>query len=134
MKLTLVTVSATIPEDSLSHYYTFIAGLHEGTSEVVSVDAIKHAYLGGRDNEPWRRLLRELAKRGGDEVHWPDLCGAVGYGRRTMSGVIGAGERRCKENTPYTKRYSGDDTWFTMRPDVAQIILDLAEEVGDNEG
>ena len=76
----------------------------------LTYDDVKNAYLGGTNNQQWKDPLLELSLHPGEEVFWPDLCEAVGYNRKVMSGVIGAGERRTKDKRPYSKRYAGDDT------------------------
>lgn len=127
------TITVTVPTDRLADLYEFIASLFaifpaQGASEEPTVTSdltyedVKLAYLGGSDNQPWKDLLLELSLHPGEEVFWPDLCEAVGQSRRTMSGVIGAGERRTKNKRPYSKRYAGDDTYFLMTPEVAKMI------------
>ena len=87
---------------------------------------MKNAYLGGTNNQQWKDPLLELSLHPGEEVFWPDLCEAVGYNRKVMSGVIGAGERRTKDKRPYSKRYAGDDTYFLMSAEVAKMIHQVA--------
>jgi len=139
----LVAVTVSIPQNRVSDLYAFAATLHttpsgKGTSTApkgegsgpgeVDADAIRDAYRGGSNNAPWRLILDALADHAGEEVYWPDLCERVGLNRRSASGVIGAGERRCKNHVPYTKRYLGDETWFLMSPEVAEVIKKLAAE------
>jgi hypothetical protein len=134
------TVSVTVPTDRVADLYAYIATLFTDaassyTPEVAKVPAgdlvyedVKEAYLGGYDNQAWKDLLLELAAHPGEEVFWPDLCDKVGFSRKVMSGVIGAGERRTKPKVPYTKRYSGEDTYFMMSPEVAEMIIRASNE------
>jgi hypothetical protein len=133
------TITVTVPTERLSDLYGYVATLFattsppEGSSEDATVpsadltyDDVKDAYLGGTNNQPWKDLLLELSLHPGEEVFWPDLCEAVGYNRKVMSGVIGAGERRTKDKRPYSKRYAGDDTYFLMSAEVAKMIHQVA--------
>lgn len=134
----ITTITVTVPTERISDLYGYLATLfatnsQEGPSEDSTVpsadltyDDVKDAYLGGTDNQPWKDLLLELSLHPGEEVFWPDLCEAVGYNRKVMSGVIGAGERRTKDKRPYTKRYAGDDTYFLMSAEVAKMIHEVA--------
>lgn len=126
-------VTVTVPVDAIQDLLSYAARLHTGSLKVpdggavaLDEDAVRQAYLGGTDNKPWRDLLEVLAEHAGNEVYWPELCEAIGLGRRSGAGVIGAAERRCKRNPPYTKRYAGEDTWFTMSPEVATVIKKVA--------
>jgi hypothetical protein len=132
------TITVTVPTERLSDFYGYVATLFatsspEGSTADATVpsadltyDDVKDAYLGGTNNQPWRDLLLELSLHPGEEVFWPDLCEAVGYNRKVMSGVIGAGERRTKDKRPYSKRYAGDDTYFLMSAEVANMIHQVA--------
>lgn len=130
------TITVTVPTERVTDLYAYVATLFKAMSPnsadsaaVPSTDLtfedVKDAFLGGSDNQPWKDLLVHLSAHAGEEVFWPDLCKAVGYSRKAMSGVIGAGERRTKGKRPYTKRYAGDDTYFLMSVEVAEMVQQL---------
>lgn len=134
METTITSVA--VPQHRLGAFYEHLATLFtgdesSGTSEVpelpdLTLDDIREVYFGGSGNQPWRDLLLELSLHPGEEVHWPELCEAIGLTRRVASGVIGAGERRCKGKVPYTKRYTGDETYFEMSPEVSKMVQMIA--------
>jgi len=135
------TITVTVPTHHVADVYEFVANLFsadtvnmpaEGVPAphvALTYDDVREAFCGGTNNQPWKDLLVELSRHPDTEVHWPDLCDAVGYSRRVMSGVIGAGERRTKAKRPYSKRYVGDETYFLMSADVAQMVERVVAEV-----
>lgn len=131
------TITVTVPTERVTDLYAYIATLFAAPAPNpvaktgvpptdLTLEDVQEAFLGGTNNQPWRDLLIHLSLHPGEEVFWPDLCDAVGYNRKTMSGVIGAGERRTKGKRPYTKRYVGDDTYFLMSDEVAKLVQQVA--------
>ena len=138
MTPTTTTITVTVPTDRVTDLYAYVATLFSGPPledapaptepgpAGLTYEDVRQAFLGGSDNQPWKDLLIQLSLHPDQEVFWPDLCDAVGYSRKAMSGVIGAGERRTKGKRPYTKRYAGDDTYFLMTGEVAKMIQEVA--------
>jgi len=133
--LDTVEVTLRVPLDRLGDAYAFCASLFQ-TSEAVppssgATDAgdtdrltpmtILTNYAGG-ESEYWRPFLEALADHPDEWVEWTSLCSAIGLTPRQASGMLGAGERRCKGAPPYDKKQDGGQHWFRM-PAVAATIV-----------
>lgn len=139
----MVTVSVTVPSQSVSALYTYAAELvadadtesaaaagadgsgHAGNKWGFGKGSVKKAYLGGV-SEHWRPFLEELAHNRDEWVAWPELCAAIGLTPKQASGMLGAGERRCKGRPPYEKTYEGGTYFFRMPAKVADVVEELA--------
>jgi hypothetical protein len=98
-----------------------------------SPDAVRRAYDAGA-NEHWRAFLKVLAHEAkvakGGPVDWQVLCNQVGITRREGAGMLGAAQKRLSGVFPFTRESSGDNYRFTMREDVADMVIDLAKAQG----
>jgi hypothetical protein len=126
----LTTVTLTVPTNRIGDTYAYAASLYTqaGTTEDDTsspdwtLEELKEAYQGGNDNQPWRDMLLELSLHPDEEVYWPDLCAAINCTRQEAAGVLGAATRRTQGRVPFTKRKSGDDTWFKMSAELADMV------------
>jgi hypothetical protein len=107
------------------------AGLEE---DRYSEKAVQAAWNGGAGTA-FRAFLKALAHlsliaqdpRG---VRWPEICDTISLSRKEASGVLGAANKRLKGRPPFTRLQQGDEYWFQMRPEVANMIIQLAEGEG----
>lgn len=77
----------------------------------------------------WRPFLEALAAKPDEWVSWHELCAEIGLDPKKASGMLGAAERRCKGLPPYYKSgYTEGDHWFSMPPEVADMIKEFAAE------
>ena len=126
----LTTVTLTVPTNRIGATYAFGASLYTQTGTTQddnnppdwTLEELKEVYQGGNDNQPWRDMLLELSLHPDEEVYWPDLCAAIKLSRQEAAGVLGAATRRTQGRVPFTKRKSGDDTWFKMSAALATMV------------
>ncbi|GAA1296058.1 hypothetical protein [Pseudonocardia xinjiangensis] len=128
-------VSVSVPADRVGDLLTFAAELARSTGggpkgEIAPTTSeqdavgIREAYLGG-ESIRWRPFLDILVRQPGDWVEWPELCRLIDFKPAQAAGMLGAAERRCRQNTPYEKKQVGGKQYFRVTPEVAAIINEV---------
>jgi len=93
------------------------------------IKGLEKAYLGGRSNV-WRPFLEHIAANAPSWVDWTDLCKHIDRVPEKASGMLGAAERRMKNDgisPPYEKKHEGPKTYFRMSVEVAEVIKTVAK-------
>ena len=122
-------VSVSVPTSRVADLLAFAAELARGTDIVEpsrSPVGIREAYLGG-ESKRWRPFLDILVSEPGKWFEWHDLCRQIDFTPSQAAGMLGAAERRCRQNTPYEKKHEGGKQYFRVTSDVADIIKDVPQ-------
>lgn len=143
-ELHTVEVTLRVPLDRIGDTYAFGASLFQTTdvvpppNDTTDTDdtdrwasmTILTNYAGG-ESEHWRPFLEALADHPDEWVEWTALCSTIGLTPRQASGMIGAGERRCKGAPPYDKKQEGGQHWFRMPTVAATIVKENLAQKGN---
>ncbi len=150
LDIDMTEVTLVVPLTSLRDVYAFAASLHSNDGEEPTTETeeessprdaprqraaagfeaatVRKNYLGGH-SDVWRPFLHELANNAGEWVEWTVLCNAIDRSPRQASGMLGAAERRCKQQPPYEKAYEDGEHWFRMPVEVAGLVRELEGDV-----